>query len=1663
MPNPGMNVPEPMDALIADLRGDGRLDSEGAFSMDRYKAREKMRQYQLAEPGLYVLLLVQAAIRKGATRIDFHLDTDDMRMAFDGAPFTVDDFDGIYNAMFQREASESARALADLAMGLNAAMGLDPKWIVVHSGDGEQAAQLVLRRKQPERFGPLSPALSGTRIHVRLRFRPSMISTFAGYLGGAHPTAMALMHHCAYAEIPIFINGRQATDPGLIERPIFAKTLEMEVSSRGTLRCAIHVQAQPSAASAMIVVSGVSLQVLPMPSLPAGMFAIVSDPSLRQAVSRFDVVEDDLYRGVVGFLVKKTIKLVQQIANDLHGVDAARAAIVRKWLRYCLFQRLSKFGTGSFESRGNWTGIEAVLAGAPVWRRLDGRDSSLLDVLAAARSNGHVDFVVGDPRPDLADGDGGALFLAEDGEAVAFLEAVLERRLWRGEKRLESMIRRHDNRKSVLVRKAETALVPGRWRAKVPVSGPGIRGEVGLRAPWSPGASLPDSSKISFVLDGCLLAVKTAFLDLPAFEAVLEGSFQPDDDWTGPAADDALGAALLALFDALPCLWDAYASSLPGRFLDIAERKVVLGCLAADRGAEGADSFLRAFGFSKKTSERLARQREKVRETAKNAEVDAVSASVLERAKAIPLGDGTTTSIADLRSRVAAGEVIGISRVAPATPRDFVPAPAIVPGDDALEMRVLSAFLGMAVLRDVTSNVVTANREHCFLKSQVEQVVPGVPCIATASFEDQGVEVALGLPREEPPNPVDLVGVWWSATSVRLLRQRRHCGEVRVVLPFRTLAITANCDDLTLSEQGDGAATDEVLDRVMSVVRGGVVRFLESVATPATAFPGDAPALHRFLLEATAAAFPTRAYRFAFDLLRTVDPEGAVRQYREVLEAGTLVPVSRMLSILHHVSVLSPHSKAYRDARDDLVGTVLDLAVGRRTRDDGGQPRPERSDPGALMPGEVLEVLAPWFASPLSGAGILVPAPLCETPLFAGADGRAWSLSRMASTVDAAGRVAWVPAEVPTDDSSGDETTFRLAANPAVLERLLGERWTGNVAGGGRREARAPVVALPRVPMLSFDDGLVAASRDFKDGALRGKLGLPRRHPSEDAQAGATPTGAPTDPLAAPASRDAVVRILVDMWPVATRRWTCGLALVALVDDEETTVGPDGRPDASSLGRIQSACERAAPPLYRTLADQFDRVPADARAGAWRHLLDYLSYRAERRRQGAGPGNFPGVEKTVCAVKGFTGADGARYSVNDVRRSFEEHDRVFVVPPGTPEGRPYDPKRLVLAADSYEIDRLRDLFGAVTDDSQRWTAEQRVLASGRRLAALPNERETYARVSLGLDGLKGTLWLPIDDRDPSGLSCMVGDVEVARCDVPGPLRCWGRLAGAALRLDEVPGDCVLADGVREALTDQVAKVYLQLAVRYERQSLHASRMDRARGILHEAMVRLEPLREPSGAWPVTPPGELGAFLDSLLGGAQASPESGSDTVTSAPVGPEPVETLPQSIKDSPPSASALESGSDARPVESPIPAAVPEGVRLPPESPDQRLIHALVDLLEDIKFAVPEAGHLLVPSAVVIEPSKDGRPVTYENGRLRLNTRHRSVRLAMARHEGDPAILGFLAAAACTAINLALDEVTDDHDEQFQMALARRWLDGFGTRSGTRQAGASAMRSPSST
>ena len=151
----------PIREMLGELRNEGRETLRGGFTLDREKAREKMSSFSLADPRSYVLELVQAAVRmqgadgrrqvpagdqgrgmlvRGGEAIRFDIDSDDMHLRFGGEPYTATDFDLIYASLFSGGLDRRSRARRQLALGLNAALALNPRYVRVVSGDAEGSA-----------------------------------------------------------------------------------------------------------------------------------------------------------------------------------------------------------------------------------------------------------------------------------------------------------------------------------------------------------------------------------------------------------------------------------------------------------------------------------------------------------------------------------------------------------------------------------------------------------------------------------------------------------------------------------------------------------------------------------------------------------------------------------------------------------------------------------------------------------------------------------------------------------------------------------------------------------------------------------------------------------------------------------------------------------------------------------------------------------------------------------------------------------------------------------------------------------------------------------------------------------------------------------------------------------------------------------------------------------------------------------------------------------------------------------------------------------------------------------------------------------------------------------------------------------------------------------
>ena len=162
-------------------------------------------QFQLATPQEYVLLLVQAATLKGASRLEFEIDADDMHFSFDGEPFTRDDLEQVFSSLFTRADTLDVRARRELALGLNAAMALNPKFISVITENGQEGVRLEIRPNEKDDMSSFASTESGTKIHVKERFRPGLLLKFYQKLRGMMVEEVLIRERCQYARTSILL------------------------------------------------------------------------------------------------------------------------------------------------------------------------------------------------------------------------------------------------------------------------------------------------------------------------------------------------------------------------------------------------------------------------------------------------------------------------------------------------------------------------------------------------------------------------------------------------------------------------------------------------------------------------------------------------------------------------------------------------------------------------------------------------------------------------------------------------------------------------------------------------------------------------------------------------------------------------------------------------------------------------------------------------------------------------------------------------------------------------------------------------------------------------------------------------------------------------------------------------------------------------------------------------------------------------------------------------------------------------------------------------------------------------------------------------------------------------------------------------------------------
>ncbi len=153
-----------MNDLEDQLRLGGSTVSSGVFRVDAKRALAKLRAFRLAEPHHWVLEILRAASSAKARSVDVKSDTDDIIIRFDGKEFAPEVMKDLLAQALDSTGQGDRRSARYLSLGVAGALGLNPKWIKIRSGE------VALEIHPPDDVAVSAVSQKGTFIHVRKRF-----------------------------------------------------------------------------------------------------------------------------------------------------------------------------------------------------------------------------------------------------------------------------------------------------------------------------------------------------------------------------------------------------------------------------------------------------------------------------------------------------------------------------------------------------------------------------------------------------------------------------------------------------------------------------------------------------------------------------------------------------------------------------------------------------------------------------------------------------------------------------------------------------------------------------------------------------------------------------------------------------------------------------------------------------------------------------------------------------------------------------------------------------------------------------------------------------------------------------------------------------------------------------------------------------------------------------------------------------------------------------------------------------------------------------------------------------------------------------------------------------------------------------------------------------
>ncbi len=1698
-----------VESLIAELASEGRVDSEGAFSLDRDKAREKMRQFQLADPVRYVLELVQAAVVKGATRIRFDIDADDMRMRFDGVPFTADDFEHVYGSLLSSAESPETEARRELALGLNAAMALNPSFIKVESGGAQGGAFLEMRPGRDDLYGPRETGPGETLIHVRQRFRPGLVVQFFRNIAGTLAEEHLIRNDCCFAPIEVDLEGRRVSGGYRLEAVMASSEIDTP-EARGVIGLShgeilkLGTGAPARSAELHLLKHGVWIITHETAELLPGTEAVIEARQLRKDVSQADFVRDDAFDRLIDVLRQNELDLLFKLCRE-SPTKPSRAPEMA--LSRLLSWHIARAGTPATLARLDGLPPDhpgRQLLELPLWTTISGRPVTLNDLLAERREGRFVAYSL--VRSELLPDEERSpiLHLATEEEEES-LRRIFPSEL---EDRTEQVRRaewREANRRAWLSRPTNATLRDIPFLARRSFQTEHARGEVGLRRQES------EDVAIAFIKDGRLLTEHQRPFAILGLQVVIEADFTPNELFDDVMPDLICARALATALEALVPLFDDVARLRSSK----SWRQT---CLL---------SFLEALSHSQAMRRALAELGIPLEQSA---EVDAQVTSAwslyrlvgrrerwdngpprlhaINQVPLLPTWGTSPVSIDRLRREIEAHGDLRTLR------QDQKQLPEAVSLPDRLWQRAEElAYEQAGVALDRSD----PRRPIFCPKAVTSQILGEVGHDWKPVHYDEACEYLLGacrlLERTEVspnklPTTIGKVGLEHRLVEgvlgrlrysdgygkVSLLWQLRKLDTIPVPIPVRGLAAIAAHNGLLPRPDLKGVEDDAAVGEVREALARTIPELVKEMLQVHDSDPQDQRA-RMFLGDVAAALFPTVAFRRAYDAF--------LRVYSSRKEAE-----SEYLTLLRIAAVASParvHKAIVTKVMEDRK--LSTKSVAKEVFDQNPED--------ALARLEASQGTLAWLKSIYASDGrlserVLDPMPrLCQARLFESVDGEDATLGQVIDAFRSYHEIRYVrerpPGEIPTDRLrllASDQETRDLLERLFGFSALIEDRdWLEDL------QRRYYASTRPLSELRLWPDE-VLCSVPIEHEALEGEIGLAREH-----------KGMGFTKL--------VERQCKQRREVGSREFPFQLALVVVVNDDRIEMtGKWDRilEDPGTKDRVDVYASHL-PRLARALCRRWPDITSEtARETARMHALDLLALQGKHSMKEA---ESLGVEalQELSELPLFLDSLGQRRSVAELNKWSEANkERIRYVTDESIRGEPLDPQQIVLVVSPYEQQRLRQINEfPCRNYNKSWERERKIITWRESAPAIPAVGELPAihRSGIGLPpGFEGELIIPAEpltqgdfDHLPRVRFGIHGHL-VESLPVSDILPCGGVITGEKLG---VTADCSAVDLKkhqrhrldRMALTlyeglcrrfeldeltnwdeRNVARTYLGAAAilmirqgelpsrRYTKllstlEKLPLLDLPNGRAISIEVARKERPpelnrlglwpsrgarseergVASTGGPHPAVPPvpeGEGGTPAGRTGGLATAEPPK-----TDSPSPP----PTPEEREDRGAKASAKEPAK----TDSPSPLPTPEdredrGARAakelrktdspsPPPTPEELLLEGVLKELHLVRDRNERLLSEVNLELLHIGDAPRKLAVACDERQTVINRRHPMVKIALDRCGTDPLWVTFLASAVYTGINCWLEEVTDEDEARFHHLLTQLVVSGL---SGTR-------------